>query len=260
MNEEVPGEELLTGGNSTVVSRVGATVRRTAGPWTPRVHELLRTLRAAGIPEVPEPLGLDELGREKLSFVRGEVANYPLPPWLWQPHLLAESARLLRRVHDASVPLIVQRDGWQTPVHEPAEVICHNDAAPYNYVFENGHVAGLIDFDTASPGPRIWDLAYLAYRLVPFVSDAGDQAPPAEARAARLTALIRAYGQVDGGLFAPADVLRVMATRLEDLAEYSEQRAADTGREEFLSHAAMYRGDAARMLALAASGALPESP
>lgn len=260
MNEEVPGEELLTGGNSTVVSRVGETVRRTAGPWTPRVHELLGTLRAAGITEVPEPLGLDERGREMLSFVPGEVANYPLPAWLWQPHLLVESAQLLRRVHDASVPLIAHRDGWQSPVHEPVEVICHNDAAPYNYVFMNGHVSGLIDFDTASPGPRIWDLAYLAYRLVPFVADAGGEAPLAEARLARLAELVRAYGSVDGALFAPAELLRVMASRLEDLAEYSEQRTAETGREEFLSHAAMYRGDAARVLALAASGALPESP
>lgn len=259
MNEEAVGEELLTGGNSSVVSRVGETVRRTAGPWTPRVHELLGTLRAAGITEVPEPLGLDERGREMLSFVPGCAANYPLPAWLWQPHLLVESAQLLRRVHDASVPLIAHCDGWQSPVHEPVEVICHNDAAPYNYVFMNGHVSGLIDFDTASPGPRIWDLAYLAYRLVPFVADAGDEAPPAQARFARLAALIRGYGSVNDTLFEPAGVLRVMSTRLDDLAQYSEQRAADTGRQEFLSHAAMYRGDAARVLALAASEALPDS-
>lgn len=259
MNEEAAGEVVLTGGNSTVVSRVGETVRRTAGPWTPRVHELLRTLRAAGIAEVPEPLGLDEQGREMLSFVPGDVANYPLPTWLWHPHVLAESAQLLRRIHDASVPLITHRLGWQTPVHEPVEVICHNDAAPYNFVFQGGHVSGLIDFDTASPGPRIWDLAYLAYRLVPFVADSGDEAPLAQDRLARLTALIRGYGSVNDTLFGPAHVLRVMSTRLNDLAQYSEQRAADTSRQEFLSHAAMYRGDAERVLALAASGAVPES-
>lgn len=258
MNHEHLNEEPLTGGNSTVVSRVGQTVRRTAGPWTPRVHELLRTLRAAGITEVPEPLGLDEQGREVLSFVPGDVANYPLPEWLWQPHVLAESAQLLRRIHDASVPLIAQRDGWQVTTRGPVEVICHNDAAPYNFAFEGGHVSGLIDFDTASPGPRIWDLAYLAYRLVPFVTDAGDDAPAEEARLSRLAALVRAYGSVDGAVFAPTEVLRVMAARLEDLAQFTEQRAADTGRDEFLSHAAMYRGDAARVLALAASGAVPD--
>jgi hypothetical protein len=37
---EVP----LTGGDMTAVVRVGDTVRRTAGPWTPAVHALLRQL------------------------------------------------------------------------------------------------------------------------------------------------------------------------------------------------------------------------
>ncbi len=46
---EVP----LTGGDMTAVVRVGDTVRRTAGPWTPAVHALLRHLRAAGFTQIP---------------------------------------------------------------------------------------------------------------------------------------------------------------------------------------------------------------
>ena len=42
-------EEVLPGGNMAAVARVGATVRRTAGPWTPQVHRLLAHLRARGI-------------------------------------------------------------------------------------------------------------------------------------------------------------------------------------------------------------------
>src|SRR3712207_8588713 len=44
---------------------------------------------------------------------------------------------------------------WQLPRHEPAEVVCHNDFAPYNLMFEGEDLTGVIDLDLASPGPRI---------------------------------------------------------------------------------------------------------
>ena len=146
-------EEVLAGGNTSVVVRVGDTVRRPAGPWTPAVHQLLSTLRAAGVLEAPEPFGLDEQGREVLSFRPGVVGHYPLPSWLWSPTILHEAGRLLRRVHDASVPLAHAAVEWQLPAHEPVEVVCLNDVAPYNMVFDEGHLTGLIDVDMASPGP-----------------------------------------------------------------------------------------------------------
>ncbi len=242
-------EELLPGGNSTRVIRAGETVRRPTGPWTPAVHELLTVLRAAGIDEVPEPLGVDDAGREVLSFLPGEVGHDPLPDWLWRSSVLEEAGALLRRIHDASLPLVAREAEWQLPPHEPVEVICHNDVAPYNLVFADGRLSGIIDFDTASPGPRVWDLAYLAYRLVPFAEDSGAGAPADEHRPARLRALIDGYG----GDFEPAPVLRVMAERLDELADFTDRRAEASGRHEFTAHAAMYRRDAARVLTLAES-------
>ena len=47
-------------------------------------------------------------------------------------------------------------------------MICHNDVAPYNTVFVDGRPRALIDFDTAGPGPRVWDIAYAAYTFVPL--------------------------------------------------------------------------------------------
>lgn len=236
----------MTGGNTNRVVRVGDTVRRPAGPWTPTVHALLTHVRRAGVHEVPEPLGLDDQGRESLTFQPGVVGGYPLPDWLWAPEIVSGAGRLLRRFHDATTSFDRPGAVWQLPRHEPAEVICHNDVAPYNLVFVDGGLTGVIDLDTASPGPRIWDLAYLAYRLVPYVGDAGSAAPVGSDREARLDQLIAAYGMP----FTREDVSATMIERLTELAAYTDGRAADTGRAEFLDHAALYRRDRERVRAL----------
>ena len=125
-------EEVLAGGNSSMVVRVGDTVRRPAGPWTPAVHQLLATLRAAGVTKVPEPFGLDEQGCEVLSYLPGIVGNHPLPSWIWSPTILHEAGSLRRRVHDASAPLAHAAATWQLPAHEPIQVVCLNHAAQSN--------------------------------------------------------------------------------------------------------------------------------
>jgi Phosphotransferase enzyme family len=233
-------EQVLRGGNSTAVVRVGGTVHRVPGAWAPAVHALLHALREAGVHEVPEPLGYDDQGREVLSFLPGDVGTYPLPDWLWEPVILDDAGKLLRRVHDASVPLVGRELPWGRSPREPVEVICHNDVAPYNMTFADGRVTGLFDFDTASPGPRIWDLAYLAYRLAPLGEDAGIHITVGE-RLARLDRLVRAYGLP----FRRREVLRTIAARLLDLAVYTDGRLRETGDPEFADHAAMYRRDAA---------------
>ncbi len=152
------------------VVRQGDRVMRDAGDWTPAVHRLLEHLNACGVPGVPTPLGLTDDGREAVGFVAGDVPAYPMPDWVWAEAALESAARLLRQIHDATADVHI--DGpWRSAVHEPVEVVCHNDFAPYNLVFDAGLVVGAIDWDFASPGPRVWDLAYLAYRIVPFTTD-----------------------------------------------------------------------------------------
>ncbi len=230
-------EIVLTGGNMQRVVRVGDTVRRVPGPWTPAVHALLATLAAAGIDEVPRALGTDERGREVLSYIDGVVlADSPV---LWSDAVLRGAGRLLRRIHDASVPLAgATALVWRSPRREPGEVVCHNDFATYNLIARGGDLVGVIDFDFASPGPRVWDLAYLAYRIVPFAEDA----PDAEDldRSERLRTLIEAYGMP----FRAAEVLEVAADRLDDLRAFTLDRAAETGRPDLREHAAMYMRDA----------------
>ncbi len=235
-------EEQLSGGNVTPVVRIGGAVHREAGPWTPTVHALLRRLRARGIHEAPEPLGMDDAGREVLSFLPGLVGNYPLPEWMLSDAVLAQSGRLLRRLHDASVGFDPADAVWRTPPRLPAEVICHNDFAPYNLVFTDRVITGVIDFDLAAPGPRIRDLAYLAYRIVPFLGGPDADAPR------RLELLVASYGMT----FPDRDLLATMVERLHELAGFTDRRAEETGRHDFVEHAHLYRADAATIAGLIA--------
>lgn len=164
-------EERLAGGNLSVVARVGQTVRRTPGPWTEPVQAWLRHLHEMGFKETPVPLGFDEQGREILSFIPGQVGHDPLPENLRSDEILISAAKLLRRLHDATLESVLLRlPGWQALVREPVEVICHGDFAPYNCVFEGDTLVGVIDFDHAHPGPRSWDIAYALYRFVPLMA------------------------------------------------------------------------------------------
>src|SRR5215211_2112417 len=108
-----------------------------------------------------------------LTYIAGEVGAYPLPALMWSDEALTDAVRLLRRLHDATLGYSApEGDEWQLAYPDPTrhEVICHNDAAPYNTVFVDGRPRALIDFDTAGPGPRIWDVAYAAYTFVPLAS------------------------------------------------------------------------------------------
>jgi hypothetical protein len=107
-------EVVLCGGNMTPVVRVGDTVRRAAGPWTPTIHALLRHLRASGLSMVPESLGIDEQGREIISLLPGQVATYPLADYVLAERTLVRVARLLRAYHDATTSFATLPDAvWQ---------------------------------------------------------------------------------------------------------------------------------------------------
>jgi hypothetical protein len=161
----------LHGGNITGVVRIGQTVHRATGPWSDTVHTLLQYLEARGFEGVPRFLGTDQQGREILSYIEGETGSYPLQSYMWSDENLEVVARLLRRYHDVTAGYIPPRDAcWQFvyPDSRQHEVICHNDVAPYNMVYRDRKPLALIDWDTAGPGPRVWDIAYAAYRLVPL--------------------------------------------------------------------------------------------
>ena len=174
MTDPSEGEVPLYGGNVSTVVRVGATVRRSAGHWTPAVHALLRHLEAVGFTGSPRPLGIDERGREVLSYLDGECGDYPLAPHWTTDTALTAVARMLRMFHDAQAGFVPPPGAtWRAfgPPPPDTEVVCHHDVAPHNVVWRPDGTLAMIDFDLCSPGARIYDVAYSAWTWVPLFSD-----------------------------------------------------------------------------------------
>lgn len=234
-------ETELQGGGTTVVVRVGNTVRRPVRSWSHNVHALLGHLRAVGFAGAPRFLGIDEAGREILDHLDGEVGNYPLSTDVRSEQALVSAGRLLREYHDATTEFAtVHATGWQFDALEPVEVICHGDFAPYNCVFTGDTATGVIDFDAARPGPRAWDLAYALYRFAPLTHPAntdgfGDTTE--QARRARL--FLDSYGC---NRDERAAAVGMVAFRLKSLVTFMWQAAAD-GDENFARHIAQGHAD-----------------
>ncbi|MFD8593829.1 phosphotransferase enzyme family protein [Kitasatospora sp. NPDC059646] len=236
--------EILSGGVNRV-ERIGDRVLRPTGPWSPAVHRLLGHLRANGFTAAPAFHGSAADGREILDFLPGEVSDYPATPAAASRTALLTAARLLRAYHDATAGFTA--DGWMLPAREPAEVICHGDYAPHNCVLDGERVVGVIDFDTAHPGPRLWDVAYAVYRWVPTTEPGNaDGFGTPDEQAARAREFCDAYGLDRAGRAGLVDALEA---RLHALVAHMRAEAA-AGSAAFASHLAdghhlMYLADAA---------------
>ena len=166
-------EEPLPGTFSSL-AKVGNTVRRSTGPWTPAVHALLRHLERVGFNGAPRVLGVDDQGREVLAYIPGNVPRGPNPD-IVTDRVLLEVGLLLRRYHEAvsgfSLPPGIEWYGGADP--DPGSVVCHNDLAPRNTVFREGSPVAFVDFDLASPAQPAWDVAHLAWQFVSLADDEG---------------------------------------------------------------------------------------
>jgi hypothetical protein len=182
-------EEPLAGGFVNDVVRVDDTVRRPVGGRAQFVHGLLSWLEGQGWAGAPRFLGLDERGREILSFIKGRVA--------WEPAVrvamtsetaLVRVAELVRELHDLTAG---------TPLADGAQVVCHNDLSPKNTVYRhlgNGWTPlAFIDWDLAAPGERIHDLAHVCWQYLHL----GPEVTDVTQTARRLRLICDAYGLTD---------------------------------------------------------------
>jgi hypothetical protein len=201
--------ELLTGGSETQgIVRIGDTVRRPLRPFSLTVQAYLAHLRDVGFAGAPLPLGVDEQGREVLSFVPGEVHRHPIPPEAAGDDVLVALARLIRALHEASAGWVPPADAvWggspasRGRIAAQAELVGHRDYATGNVVFRDGLPAALIDFDLAMPTTRLYDIANALWYWAPFKwGDPRDRAPAlADADIPhRVAVFADAYGMTPG--------------------------------------------------------------
>ncbi|MFD0850780.1 phosphotransferase [Actinomadura adrarensis] len=166
----------LSGGGVTGgVVRVGETVRRPYRAHSAAVHGVLRHLEAVGFAGAPRVLGVDEQGREILSWVEGETPGRPLPAYAVSDEALRGVGELLRSYHDAVVSYGVPDEGWDEQASrtdaEP-ELIGHCDVTPENVVFRDGRPIALIDFDLARPTTRLFDVVTSLRHWAPLADPA----------------------------------------------------------------------------------------
>jgi hypothetical protein len=208
------------------------------------IHDFLNHLERRGISWIPHSFGINEDGEHVLSYIRGEVVH-DAPKWLFDNTIRQDAAEKLRIFHDSSLDFPGFNRNWRLEPHQPVEVICHNDFAPYNFVFEGHKAVGVIDFDTCSPGSRIWDLSYAAYRFIPITPD---QYPGIEKNTDVQTELrsniqifLEHYSQGDAAfLYDNYHLLATLETRLQDLAEWTKNYAVESNNPDLVGHAEMY--------------------
>jgi hypothetical protein len=204
---DLPGGRVTPG-----VVRVGATVRRPTGSHSHFVHRLLVLLANAGFDGAPRFRGLDADGREILDYFDGWV-----PPDLewrrWDDGQLLAAIRLVRSLHDATA---------KSALVGSAEVVCHGDLSPCNFVFVSEEPRYLIDFDRAHPDSRRSDLAYMAWAWLVGDEDPA-QSTPLHDRLRQLGLMLDAYGLGDRDDFAAA----IQVEQREILANHERRGNAE---------------------------------
>jgi hypothetical protein len=195
-------EELMPGNLGGAV-RIGDTVRRPTGPWTPAVHALLDHL-ATRVPHIPRVLGVDERGREILSYLPGRVVDQRNETERLTAGQIVALVRWTRQFHRAVADFRHPGPWRYFPVAGPA-LIGHNDIAPYNACFRGDELVGVFDWDLAGPTTPLFELAFIAWNCVPLWEDV-DPGRAAE----RVGLIATGYGGFTG-----RQVLRAVPPRIQ---------------------------------------------
>jgi hypothetical protein len=205
-------DEVHLAGNVGGAARVGDTVHRGTGPWTPAVHALLGYL-ADRVPHIPRVLGYDEQGREVLSYLPGHVIDEDRE--MLSTGRLAALTRWTRAFHDA-VTGFSHPGPWRYCPFPGPTLIGHNDIAPYNVCFQGDDVTGVFDWDMAGPTTPLLELAFLAWNGVPLWRDTGPRTA-----AERLRVIAASYGGPDAG-----QILHAVPRRIQVMLDWIPAAAA----------------------------------
>ena len=252
----------MTGG----VVRVGDTVRRSMTGSSPAVHDLLRHLERVGFDGAPRVLGVDDRGREILTFHPGRmlIERFDL---LSSDDGYARYARLVASFHGATESYDCPPDApWSPIARDPVggSHMLHGDLGPWNVVAGDDRWV-IIDFDGAAPGRLEWELAYILQVSVPLFPGMGlDDAEVAR----RVELFASEYGMsaqlLDAALDLVPDRCRATLELIESRAAEGDPsfvRMVDEGHATLWSSAVTHVDDALpRWRALLTDRPIPTEP
>lgn len=221
-------EKLIYGYVSSPV-KIGNTVHRQTGPWTPTVHALLSYLHNHGFKYSPTVEGIDEKNREILKYIPGEAAVRPWPQVILRGDGIQQAGRILRKYHEIVMNFVLSANAeWRIGKCElkPGQIIRHGDLGPWNTIWQDDTLTALIDWDFAQPGERIDDLAQMAYYFVPLRGENGWKEAGFSERpnmAERLRTLVESYG-----MFSSQEVIDALFKLLEHESELVSRLGTDS--------------------------------
>jgi len=227
-SKEAPQRELahaqLGSGSVSIVVRDGETVCRPTGPWTPAVHALLNHLEQIGFDGSPRVLGFSEDGREILTYLDGEAAMRPWPKCLCNDVGIEALGAWLRDYHHAVRGFAPAPNAkWRVPgaIWSPGMIIRHGDLGPWNTIWREEKLVGVIDWDFAEPGLPIEDVAQMAWYSVPLRQTRAHEEAEIESEEdqhRRFRLLCESYGTHPGSVIGA--LLELQRKEIERIVQY----------------------------------------
>lgn len=212
MNDHTSLDTEHLAGNVGGALRVGGTVHRATGPWTPAVHALLGHL-AGRIDHIPNVLGFDDEGREVLTYLPGHVVD--IDSDCLSTGQIRSLVTWTRQFHEA-VADFDHPGPWRYAGMPEPTLIGHNDIAPYNACFDGDDLTGVFDWDLSGPTSPLMELAFLSWNCVPLWRDIGTR-PAAE----RLELIAATYGGPSA-----TDILHAVPRRIAVMLDWIPAAAA----------------------------------